>query len=219
MNFEQLKRRVERAEFLMEERTRKTHAALEAVRLHWREAWTPGRIVGVGLVAGFIAGRTQPGPAVKRLRAAAGPQMLQWVSTFSGLSASIQAAMAAMTAKGAARTADAAADTAEQAADTVEGAAATATATTLARTPAPVAAVRVVAPHGHAPGTPVIPSPTVAAAPEATALPGTEARGTLPPSERRYQPDPPYRVAPRPAEAATDVSEDPRPRHTRGDRP
>lgn len=208
MNFEQLKRRVERAEFLMEERTRKTHAAWDAARLEWRAAWTPGRIVGVGLVAGFIAGRSQPGPAVKRLRAAAGPQMLQWVTTFSGLSASLQAAMAAMTAKGAAKTADAAADTAEQAADTVEEVAVAATVA-----PAPATAARV----GTTPARGAAAPPAAAVSAPARPGPTAPARSNASPSERRYQPDPPYNQAPRPAEAATDVSEDHWPPRGRGE--
>ncbi|HST45503.1 MAG TPA: protein sip-5 [Luteimonas sp.] len=203
MNFEQLKRRVERAEYLMDERTRRTHAAWDTVRLEWRAAWTPGRIVGVGLVAGFIAGRSQPGPAVKRLRAAAGPQLLQWITTFSGLSASLQAAMAAMTAKGAARTADAAADTAEQAADTVEDAAVTATG-------APPSARRTAAPAAAATArVAVAPPATPAATDPATPrpVPTVAAHDHPSPSERRYRPDPAYQTEPRPAEAATDVSE------------
>lgn len=116
MNYEQLKRRVERAEFLVDARTRQTHAAWDALRLHWREAWTPPRIIVAGLVTGFLSGRSQPQRAAKQLRAVAGPKTLQLVTSILGMTSTLQAAVAAFTAKGAAETADAAAETADDAA-------------------------------------------------------------------------------------------------------
>jgi hypothetical protein len=116
MNYEQLKRRVERAEFLVDARTRQTHAAWDALRLHWREAWTPPRIIVAGLVTGFLSGRSQPQRAAKQLQAVAGPKTLQLVTSILGTASSLQAALAAFTARGAARTADEAAETADDAA-------------------------------------------------------------------------------------------------------
>lgn len=116
MNYEQLRRRVERAEFLVDERTRRTHVAWNGLRLQWREAWTPPRIIVAGLVTGFLSGRSQPQRAAKQLRAVAGPKTLQLVTSILGMTSSLQAAMAAFTAKGAAQTADQAAETADDAA-------------------------------------------------------------------------------------------------------
>lgn len=116
MNYEQLRRRVERAEFLVDARTRQTHAAWDALRLHWREAWTPPRILVAGLVTGFLSGRSQPQRAARQLRAVAGPKTLQLVTSILGTASSLQAALAAFTAKGAAQTADQAAETADDAA-------------------------------------------------------------------------------------------------------
>jgi hypothetical protein len=176
MNFEQLKRRVERAEFLVDARTRQTHASWDALRLHWRQAWTPSRIIIAGLVTGFLSGRAKPAAATRQLRAVAGPKTLELVSSITGVVASLQAAYAAMTAKGAARTADQAAETAGQAADVADDAAVTAAAA----------------------------APVAAAAMDADA---DAVAATLSPSQRRRRPDPALHGDPRPAEAATDVSE------------
>lgn len=100
MNYEQLKRRVERAERLVEGRSQQTSHHWSALKVSWREGWTPARIVAAGLVSGFVSGRAEP------LRALTGARMLQMVSAVAGLFASAQAAFAA--------------DQAEQAADTVE---------------------------------------------------------------------------------------------------
>jgi len=51
----------------------------------WRAAWTPGRIVVVGLVSGFVAGRTQP------MVAGGGGGLLALVRTFAPLLAGLQA--------------------------------------------------------------------------------------------------------------------------------
>lgn len=104
MNYEQLKRRVERAERLVEGRSRQTGDHWSALKVSWREGWTPARIVAAGLVSGFVSGRAEP------FRALTGARMLQMVSAVAGLFASAQAAFAA--------------DQAEQAADTVENVAA-----------------------------------------------------------------------------------------------
>lgn len=108
MNYEQLKRRVERAERLVEGRSLQTREHWTSLKRSWREGWTPARIVAAGLVSGFVSGRAEP------LRALTGARLLQMVTAVSGLFASAQAAFAA--------------DQAEQAADSA-GEAASAQAT------------------------------------------------------------------------------------------
>ena len=118
MNYEQLKRRVERAESLVEGRSQQTRGHWAALKVSWREGWTPARIVAAGLVAGFVSGRAEP------LRALTGARLLQMVTAVSGLFASAQAAFAA--------------DQAEQAADSAGEAATAQTAeTAVAEEPSP----------------------------------------------------------------------------------
>ncbi len=118
MNYEQLRRRVERAERLVEGRSQQTRGHWAALKVSWREGWTPARIVAAGLVAGFVSGRAEP------LRALTGARLLQMVTAVSGLFASAQAAFAA--------------DQAEQAADSAGEAATAQTAeTAVAEEPSP----------------------------------------------------------------------------------
>ena len=118
MNYEQLKRRVERAERLVEGRSVQTSEHWKALKVSWREGWTPARIVAAGLVSGFVSGRAEP------LRALTGARLLQMVTAVSGLFASAQAAFAA--------------DQAEQAADSAGEAATAQTAeTAVAEEPSP----------------------------------------------------------------------------------
>lgn len=125
MNFEQLKRRVDRAEQVVEGRILQTTAARNSLQARWREAWTPTRIVVVGLLTGFVSGKAQPERALRHVGKFANPRMMQLITSLSGLVASLQTAYAAATAKDAADTADAAADdaagTARQAAATASG--------------------------------------------------------------------------------------------------
>lgn len=98
MGFEQLVEKVHQAEDALEARERAVTSHLQRARASWRAAWTPGRIVVAGLVAGFVAGRARP------LRLAAdGGQWMQMLTMFSGL-------LASDSAREAARTADAVAD-------------------------------------------------------------------------------------------------------------
>lgn len=184
MNFERLKQRVERREMLVDGRLTQTQAAYTTLRDTWREAWTPTRIVVAGLLAGFVAGRSEPTRAIRRIGAIGGPQWIRTVSALSGLFASLQAMFAAVTAKGAAETADHAAETADVAADTAD----------VAATAAGEAAMA-----GAVAATPTDPGIAATTAPQ-------ENRA-LPPSERRRRVDPAWDAPPRPAEAATDVSE------------
>lgn len=100
MNYKQLQRRVDVAERRMESRGERTREQWAALKLGWREGWTPARIVAAGLVSGFISGRAEP------LRALSGPRLLQMIGAVSGLFASVQATVAAETAQGAADTAE-----------------------------------------------------------------------------------------------------------------
>lgn len=100
MNYEQLKRRVERAERLVEGRSLQTSEHWSALKVSWREGWTPARIVAAGLVSGFISGRAEP------FRALTSARLLQMVSAVSGLFASAQAAFAADQAEQAAASAE-----------------------------------------------------------------------------------------------------------------
>ena len=100
MNYEQLKRRVERAEKLVEGRSVQTGEHWNALKVSWREGWTPARIVAAGLVSGFVSGRAEP------LRALTGARLLQMVTAVSGLFASAQAAFAADQAEQAAESAE-----------------------------------------------------------------------------------------------------------------
>lgn len=89
MNFNTLRRRVRRAEAVVQVRmddTARHWGALEAV---WRRSWTPGRIVIAGLAGGFVAGKLEPG------RAFSGARWLQMIGSVSGLVASAQASVVA----------------------------------------------------------------------------------------------------------------------------
>ncbi len=184
MNFDALKTRVERAEALVDGRVVQTRDRYAALTTSWRQAWTPPRIVIAGLVAGLVAGTTQPQRALRRLGKLGGPKSLQMISAVSGLLTSIQATVAAATAEKAADTAEEAADTADTAADTVDQAAAS--------TPdAATAQSQRQASVGTAPARAVAPPE------DEVAVPGPD----------RRRPEPAYAEQPRPAEAATEMSE------------
>ncbi|WP_313171030.1 protein sip-5 [Stenotrophomonas sp.] len=120
MNFEALQRRVRRAEAVVQVRGEEATQHWDRLNQTWRSAWTPGRIVVVGLAGGFLAGKLEPGGAFS------GSRWLQMIGSVSGLVASAQASvasfaaaaagMAASQAAGAADDADQAAADAEQAA-------------------------------------------------------------------------------------------------------
>jgi hypothetical protein len=151
MNYKQLQRRVDIAERRVESRGERTREQWAALKLNWREGWTPARIIAAGLVSGFVSGRAEP------LRALSGPRLLQMIGAVSGLFASVQATVAA-------ETAQAAADTAED----------------------------------------VVADETV----EATADPAQAQFDYVRPSARQSgTPDEVFRTEPRPAEAATEISE------------
>jgi ferredoxin len=118
MNFEALRRRVQRAESLVEGRGQDTLDHWGQLRAHWRAGWTPWRIVIAGLGLGFVAGRAEPKAALGSLagKVGAAPKLLQLISTLSALFTASQAQEASEQAERAADQAEDAADDCPQAA-------------------------------------------------------------------------------------------------------
>lgn len=200
MKFETLKNRVERTESLVEGRLQQTSDRYRALRSSWREAWTPPRILIAGFIAGFATGHLEPRRAVARLGQLGGPKSIRLLSALSGLVTSVQATVAAATAEKAAKTADDAAQTADVAAENVAGKTGGATDTRAAAAAGAAAAVQVqaAASQGQAQTRPAAASSTTTAAP---------ATDTPRPRSDRSRPDPVLAEQPRPAEAATELSE------------
>ena len=109
MNFDALKRRVERSERLVEGRIEQASEHRACLGRQWRQAWTPGRIIVIGLVGGFLVARARP---MRTLGAVSATRWVQLATSLSGLVAALQAAWAAQTAESAAQDAEGAADTA-----------------------------------------------------------------------------------------------------------
>lgn len=179
MNFDVLKRRVDRTEALVDGRIRQTREHYLETRQHWREGLTAPRIVLSGLIAGFITGKVQPGRAVGTLgkmgKFSTNPDTLRTISALTGLLTSVQTAFSAVVAAKSAGVAAEAADDAATQADTAE-------------TAADVAVDGAVAS-----GAAVDARPT--------------ADKALPPSDRGRRVDHAWSAQPSPAEAATDESE------------
>jgi hypothetical protein len=89
MSFEQLIAKVEQAERALEAHERRASADWRQLESSWREAWTPGRIVIAGAIAGFLVGRARP------LRALGGGGAMQLLSALAGMFASGNARAAA----------------------------------------------------------------------------------------------------------------------------
>lgn len=96
MNFEALQRRVRRAEAVVQVRGEEATQHWNQLNQSWRSAWTPGRIVVVGLAGGFLAGKLEPGGAFS------GSRWLQMIGSVSGLVSSAQASVASFAAAAAA---------------------------------------------------------------------------------------------------------------------
>ncbi|WP_293707721.1 MULTISPECIES: protein sip-5 [unclassified Stenotrophomonas] len=109
MNFEALQRRVRRAEAVVQIRAEETTQSWQQLDRSWRSAWTPGRIIVVGLAGGFLAGKLEPGGAFS------GARWLQMIGSVSGLVASAQASVASFAAAAAGMAASHAADAADDA--------------------------------------------------------------------------------------------------------
>lgn len=89
MSFDALIEKVQQAEQALEASERRTSDHWQRLKLEWKHAWTPGRIVIAGFVSGFAVGRARP------LRVATGGGVLQMVTALSGLLASGSAQVAA----------------------------------------------------------------------------------------------------------------------------
>jgi hypothetical protein len=107
MSFESLLEKVRQAETALEAKERQTSADWRQFKASWRTAWTPGRIVSIGLVSGFLVGKAEPAKRMVR-----GSGALQMVSALAGL-------FAGGSAQAAAGEAGHAADTAQQTAAAV----------------------------------------------------------------------------------------------------
>ncbi|HHW4681502.1 MAG TPA: hypothetical protein ACQGQX_08450, partial [Xylella taiwanensis] len=67
MSFRALCRRVERAERLVEQRSKQTCRHWRELQYAWLTSWTPLRIVIAGLGLGFMAGHAEPRITLKTL--------------------------------------------------------------------------------------------------------------------------------------------------------
>lgn len=89
MSLDALVNRVRQAEQAVEVREQRTQRQWVQFKATWRAAWTPGRIVVAGLVAGFAAGRAKP------LRLAGSGGVLDLLRALTPLFVGVQAAQAA----------------------------------------------------------------------------------------------------------------------------
>ena len=103
MSFESLIDKVKQAETALEACERQTGADWRQFKASWQAAWTPGRIISVGLVSGFLIGKAAP---AKRLVSGGGT--LQMLGGLASLFASGNAQAAADQAKHVAATTGAA---------------------------------------------------------------------------------------------------------------
>ena len=122
MSFESLIDKVRQAETALEASERQAGANWRQFKVSWKQAWTPGRIVSIGLVSGFLVGKAEPAKRMVR-----GSGALQMLGALAGL-------FAGGSAQAAAGHAEDAANHAEQTAATVAPDAALAQA---AQTPTP----------------------------------------------------------------------------------
>ena len=90
MSFEALIDKVKQAETALETQERQAGVHARQLVASWRAAWTPGRILLVGLGSGFASGLLEPGK-----RFAGGRNALQMVTAMAGLFAGGSAQVAA----------------------------------------------------------------------------------------------------------------------------
>lgn len=166
MNFEAIKRRVERAEQLVEGRFAQTNAHRVALGQRWREAWTPWRIVVAGLLSGAVVANARP---LRALGAVSDTRWIEIATSLSGLVASLMAAQSAAFA-------ETAASDEEEGAEEEDGI-----------------------------GEAAVDEDAVAADSQSVQRQEDTAPRTV--SDGRRRPDTPFDTEPRPAEAATELSE------------
>lgn len=106
MKFDQLQRRIARAETVLEGRQEQMRTQWTTLQRVWREGWTPLRIIAVGVGAGFLAGRAEPAAAIGKLGGA------RWLQMISAVSSLLTATQAKEASDHAARAADTAQDAA-----------------------------------------------------------------------------------------------------------
>src|SRR5690606_35734334 len=107
MRFEQLRDEVARAERRVETRLLRAKTNWRVLGTTLREAWTPGRIVIVGLVGGLMFARATP---LMRVGGLGGMPLTRWIP----LATSLSGLVTAFRARDAAETAQAAAEDAGQ---------------------------------------------------------------------------------------------------------
>ena len=90
MSFDSLIDKVKQAEAALEAQERQTGANWRQFKASWQAAWTPGRIISIGLVSGFLVGKAEP---AKRMVSGGGT--LQMLSSLSSLFAGGSAQAAA----------------------------------------------------------------------------------------------------------------------------
>ena len=97
LTLDQVKRRIERANRVIDGRRAQLGENLRQVRGTWAAAWTPLRILGAGLGLGFVSARMDPEKAAAGAasRFASAPKILQMLTSLSGLIAATKAQMAA----------------------------------------------------------------------------------------------------------------------------
>lgn len=100
MSYEQLTEKVRQAEQALEARERTVAASWRVTKDTWKEAWTPGRIAAVGVIAGFMYGRRRARPG------GGGEGLIRTVSSLIALASSMQAKSAAHEAEDVAQTAE-----------------------------------------------------------------------------------------------------------------
>lgn len=100
MSFDSLIEKVKQAESALEAQERQTGANWRQLKASWQAAWSPGRIISVGLVSGFLIGKAEPAKRLVR-----GGGTLQMLSGLASLFAGSSAQSAAGHAEHAAQTA------------------------------------------------------------------------------------------------------------------
>lgn len=106
MSFESLIEKVHQAEHALEASERQAATDWRQAKASWRSLWTPGRLLSVGLVSGFIVGKVEPARKLTR-----GSGALQLLSAMAGLFAGGSAQAAAGDAQHAAAKAQQTVDT------------------------------------------------------------------------------------------------------------
>lgn len=101
VSYDKLVEKVRQAELALEARERAVSADVRQTRATWRRFWTPGRIVAVGAVAGFLYGQVRG----KAAAGTAGTGLLRLTSSLVTLVSSLQAKSAADEAESAAHSA------------------------------------------------------------------------------------------------------------------